>query len=79
MNKQLLTENASPKQVLLNFYEAEANYMKAFEENGSASFDEMQTTMDSEVVLHQSPDLPFGVSTLDTKGTRMGESHGLHL
>ena len=32
MNEQLLTENASPKQVLLKFYEAEANYMKAFEE-----------------------------------------------
>ena len=68
MNEQLLTVNASPKQVLLNFYEAEANYMKAFEENGSASFDEMQKTMDSEVVLHQSPDLPFGGEYVGYKG-----------
>ena len=60
MSEQLSAANASPKQVLLNFYEAEANYMKAFEETGSASFDEMQKTMDSEIVLHQSPDLPFG-------------------
>ncbi len=68
MNEQLLTENASPKQVLLNFYEAEANYMKAFEESGSASFDEMQATMDSEVILHQSPDLPFGGEYVGYKG-----------
>ena len=68
MNEQLLTENASPKQVLLKFYEAEANYMKAFEESGSASFDEMQATMDSEVILHQSPDLPFGGEYVGYKG-----------
>lgn len=59
MNTHLRGE-ATPKEVLLRFYEAEANYMKAYEEIGSANFDEMRETMDSKVVLHQSPDLPFG-------------------
>ena len=68
MEEQRLTVNTSPKQVLLNFYEAEANYMKAFEENGFASFDDIQTTMDSGVVLHQSPDLPFGGEYVGYKG-----------
>ncbi len=59
MNAQTNAE-ATPKKTLLRFYEAEASYMKTYEENGFASFDEMRETMDSDVVLHQSPDLPFG-------------------
>ena len=59
MNKRSSAE-ATPKEVLLRFYEAEANYMKAYEENGTASFDEIRETLDPNVVLHQSPDLPFG-------------------
>ena len=34
--------------------------MKAFQEKGVASFDEMRETLAPNVVLHQSPDLPFG-------------------
>ena len=54
------TVETTPKEVLLRFYEAEATYMKAREENGTANFDEMGETMAADVVLHQSPDLPFG-------------------
>ncbi len=51
---------ATPTEVLLRFYQAEADYMKAYETNAYASFDAMRETMDPKVVLHQSPDLPFG-------------------
>lgn len=67
MHTQLHRE-ATPKEVLLRFYEAEANYMKAYEANGTASFDEMRQTMDPEVVLHQSPDLPYGGEYVGHKG-----------
>lgn len=49
----------SPKQVILRFYEAEARYMQN-DGSGAASFEEMRNTLSSSVVLHQSPDLPFG-------------------
>ncbi len=68
MSAQLSAMDATPKQVLLRFYEAEANYMKAYEEDGSASFDEMARTIDPEVVLHQSPELPFGGEYVGYKG-----------
>ena len=68
MSTQLSTVDATLKQVLLSFYEAETSYMKAYQENGCSSFDEMQTTMNSEVVLHQSPDLPFGGEYVGYKG-----------
>ena len=60
MNTQYIPDHDSPKQVLLRFYSAEANYMKAREANGTANFDGMRQTLDPDVVLHQSPDLPFG-------------------
>lgn len=60
MNVQSPAVEVTPKQALLRFYEAEANYMKAFQKNGVASFDEMRETLAADVVLHQSPDLPFG-------------------
>ncbi len=53
----MLTGAESPRKVLQAFYEAEAKYMKA---GGKASFDEIAATLDPKVVLHQSPDLPFG-------------------
>lgn len=68
MSAQLSAGDATLKQVLLRFYEAEANYMKAYEEDGSASFDGMAKTMDPEVVLHQSPDLPYGGEYVGYKG-----------
>lgn len=49
----------TPRQVLTRFYEAEREYMQAGC-GGNASFDAMQATLDADVVLHQSPDLPYG-------------------
>ena len=68
MSVQSSANEATPKAVLLRFYEAEANYMKAFEENGIASFNEMRETMAPDVVLHQSPDLPYGGDYLGYEG-----------
>ena len=50
----------SPKEVLSAFYEAERHYMQAGGSKVGASFDAMAATLDPDVVLHQSPDLPFG-------------------
>lgn len=50
----------SPKKVLSAFYEAERQYMQAGGSKGGASFDAMAATLAPDVVLHQSPDLPFG-------------------
>ena len=50
----------SPMQVLEAFYEAERQFIKTGGTRGGASFDEMAATLDPSVVLHQSPDLPFG-------------------
>ena len=50
----------SPKHVLLRFYRAEADYMSAPLSEGPADFREMRKTLSPNVVLHQSPDLPFG-------------------
>lgn len=51
---------SSPKEVLEAFYKAEAKYMKAGDSGGTPSFDEIAATLDPAVILHQSPDLPFG-------------------
>ncbi len=58
--KHLAAADKTPKQVLMRFYAAEAKYMKAHEAGEIADFDQMRETMDPDVVLHQSPDLPFG-------------------
>ncbi len=50
----------SAKQVLQDFYDAERQFMQAGGTTGGASFDDMASTLDEKVVLHQSPDLPFG-------------------
>ncbi len=57
----------SPRDVLERFYRAEAAYMagSAGDASGGASFADVATTLDPGVVLHQSPDLPWG-----------GEFHG---
>lgn len=57
MGNAVATE--TPRQVLHRFYEAERDYMQ-LGHSGDASFDAMQETLDPEVVLHQSPDLPYG-------------------
>lgn len=50
---------------LKRFYAAEAEYMKAGGATRGASFDPIAATLHPDVVLHQSPDLPWG-----------GEFHG---
>ena len=51
---------ASPRDVLERFYAAEAVYMGAGGGDAGASFAGMAATLDPGVVLHQSPDLPWG-------------------
>ena len=51
-----MSDQPTPKQVLERFYEAERRYMQA----GGASFEEFAATLADDVVLHQSPDLPWG-------------------
>ncbi len=55
----------SPREVIERFYAAEAAYMDAGGAVAGASFAAMAVTLDPDVVLHQSPDLPWG-----------GEFHG---
>ncbi|WP_232374708.1 nuclear transport factor 2 family protein [Mycolicibacterium mengxianglii] len=47
-------------EVLNAFYRAERSYMAAGGAAAGASFDEMGATLDPDVALHQSPDLPWG-------------------
>ncbi len=54
------TSKPSPVAVLKRFYEAEGAYMNAGGAGGGASFAPLAATLDPEVVLHQSPDLPWG-------------------
>ena len=51
-----MSDQPTPKQVLERFYEAERRYMQA----GGASFEEFAATLADDVVLHQSPDFPWG-------------------
>ena len=55
-----MTEEQSPRQVLEAFYQAEKLYMQARASGEEASFHGIAATLDPGVVLHQSPDLPFG-------------------
>ncbi len=55
----------SPRDVIARFYAAEAAYMNAGGADAGASFADMAATLDPEIMLHQSPDLPWG-----------GEFHG---
>ena len=50
-------DGQSPRRVLERFYAAERAYMAGDE---AAGFDAMRATLAADVVLHQSPDLPFG-------------------
>ena len=50
-----MSDSPTPKQVLARFFEAERRYMQA-----GGSFDEFAATLADDVVLHQSPDLPWG-------------------
>ena len=55
-----MPEDKTPRQVLEAFYEAEKNYMQTTASGKKASFADIAATLDPDVVLHQSPDLPFG-------------------
>jgi ketosteroid isomerase-like protein len=57
-------------QVLERFYEAERHYMQAGGPSAGASFDGMAATLDPDVVLHQSPDLPWGGDYVGHAGVR---------
>ncbi len=46
----------TPRQVLERFFAAERRYMQS----ADASFEEFRATLSDDVVLHQSPDLPWG-------------------
>ncbi len=59
MNQQD-NRGGSAFKVLERFYEAERHYMQAGGAKAGASFDGMAATMDPEIALHQSPDLPWG-------------------
>ena len=50
----------SPREVLDAFYDAERHFMEGGGTSGGASFAAMAATLDENVTLHQSPDLPFG-------------------
>ena len=50
----------APSDVIQRFYRAEASYMNAGGADAGASFADMAATLDPDVVLHQSPDLPWG-------------------
>ena len=58
----------SPKQVIRRFYKAEATYMNAHSSEGPTDFSEMRKTLSEKVVLHQSPDLPFGGEYIGHQG-----------
>ena len=55
-----MPEAKTPRQVLEAFYKAEKIYMQVKASGEEASFDDIAATLDPAVVLHQSPDLPFG-------------------
>ena len=55
-----MTGGADPVEAIRRFHRAEDAYMNAGGPAGGASFDAMAATLDPEVVLHQSPDLPWG-------------------
>ncbi len=55
-----MSGQASPRDVIERFYAAEAAYMNAGGADAGASFADMAATLDPDVVLHQSPDLPWG-------------------
>ena len=60
-----MATRSSPRDVIQRFYAAEGVYMNAGGADAGASFEHLAATLDPDVVLHQSPDLPWG-----------GEFHG---
>ena len=65
VNRGAPESDPAPVAALKRFYAPEADYMDAGGGRGEADFSPLAATIDPEVVLHQSPDLPWG-----------GEFHG---
>ncbi|OKH79604.1 hypothetical protein EB73_35550 [Mycobacterium sp. SWH-M3] len=63
-------DTPSATEVLLEVYRAERIYMASGGALAGASFDEMGATLDPDVVLHQSPDLPWGGDWIGYEGFR---------
>ena len=57
-------------ETLKSFYEEERRYMQAGGPSAGASFDGMASTLDPEVRLSQSPDLPWGGEYVGHAGFR---------
>ncbi len=55
-----VTGHASPLDVVRRFHAAEDAFMNAGGAGEGASFSGIAATLDPDVVLHQSPDLPWG-------------------
>ena len=55
-----VSDHPSPLDVVRRFHAAEDVYMNAGGADAGASFADMAATLDPAVVLHQSPDLPWG-------------------
>ena len=55
-----MASQPSPCDVIERFYAAEAAYMNAGGADAGASFAGLAATLGPDVVLHQSPDLPWG-------------------
>ena len=55
-----MVSQPSPRDVIERFYAAEAAYMNASGADAGASFAGLAATLDPDVALHQSPDLPWG-------------------
>jgi ketosteroid isomerase-like protein len=55
-----MASQPSPRDVIERFYAAEAAYMNAGGADAGASFAGLAATLGPDVVLHQSPDLPWG-------------------
>lgn len=64
------SDHGSATKVLERFYEAERRYMQAGGPSAGASFDEMAATLDPNIQLHQSPDLPWGGEYIGHQGFR---------
>lgn len=54
------TKQLAAIEVLERFYAAERTYMAAGGAQAGANFDGMAATLDPDIQLHQSPDLPWG-------------------
>lgn len=64
----------NPITVIERFHAAEADYMNAGGATAGADFTAMAATLDPQVVLRQSPDLPWGATTAATTATSAGRA-----